>query len=107
MDSVIHPLYVEQNLANWYGLPKERAYSFIGKYGLPNEATISRLIWYNNWPWKRTILHRTTVPHNFPLPHVDFLEQTIDYRTPLRLYDEIAKYDGSVYLDRTRGEASG
>lgn len=41
-----------------------------------------------------------------PAPHPDFLEQTINYRTPLDLNDDIAKFDGSVYLDRTKGEAS-
>lgn len=100
-----HP-YVDQLLSTWQGPPKEGAYMMIRKYGLPNEATASRLIWYYNGPWKRTIVHRDYVPHNFPAPHVDFLQQFIDYRVPADLFDEIAKYDGSVNLDRTGGEAS-
>ena len=51
----------------------------ISKYGAPNEATASRLIWYNTGPWKRTIVYRDEVPHNFPKPHTDVLEQFIDY----------------------------
>lgn len=98
--------YVDRILSTWQAHPKEGAYTMIRKYGLPNEATISRLIWYNNGPWKRTIVHREVVPHHFPAPHVDFLHQFIDYRVPVELFDEIARYDGSVYLDRTRGEAS-
>lgn len=64
------------------------------------------MIWYNNGPWKRTIVYRDAVPHNFPTTHPDFIEQTINYRTPLDCFDNIAHYDGSVYLDRTKGEAS-
>ncbi|MFD2922804.1 hypothetical protein [Halobacillus naozhouensis] len=78
----------------------------IEKYGSPNEATMSRLIWYNNGPWKRTIVYRDTVPHNFPTPHPDFLEQVIDYRIPVHLADELTWFDGSVYIDRTAGEVS-
>nr|WP_165767993.1 hypothetical protein [Virgibacillus indicus] len=78
----------------------------IEKYGVPQEATASRLIWHNNGPWKRTIVHRDAVPHNFPTPHPDFLEQTINYRTPVDLFDDIAFYDGSCYPDRTRGEVT-
>lgn len=98
--------YVNQILAHWEGKPLEGAKLMIQKYGYPQEATISRLIWYNNGTWKRTIVHRNTAPHNFPTPHQDFLEQTIDYRGPINLYDNVAAFDGSVYLDRTKGEVS-
>lgn len=100
------PYYVEQILHNWYQEPKDTAYMMIRKYGWPNEATLSRLIWYGNGSWKRTIIFRDPVPHYFPTPHWDYLEQTIDYRVPVNLFDEVAKFDGSVYLDRTKGEAS-
>lgn len=98
--------YVDQILNNWQGKPLEGEQTIINKYGYPHETTVSRLIWYNNGPWKRTIVYRDTVPHSFPTPHPDFLEQVIDYKVPLNLYDEVAKFDRSVYLDRTRGEAS-
>ncbi|CAM2845857.1 hypothetical protein PASE110613_04115 [Paenibacillus sediminis] len=65
-----------------------------------------RIIWHNNGPWKRTIVYLDTVPHNFPTPHLDYLEQTIDYKVPVQLFDELAQFDGSLYPDRTSGEAS-
>lgn len=98
--------FVKQIIANWPEKQKEGAMKIIEKYGVPQEATASRLIWYNNGPWKRTIVHRDAVPHNFPTPHPDFLEQTINYRTPVDLFDDIAFYDGSCYPDRTRGEVT-
>ncbi|WP_026700810.1 hypothetical protein [Salibacterium aidingense] len=98
--------YVEQILAHWQEPQRKGAVTIINKYGLPQEATASRLIWYRNGPWKQTIVHRDSVPHHFPTTHPDFLEQTIDYKTPLGRFDEIAMYDGSVYPDRTKGEVS-
>ncbi|WP_068676863.1 hypothetical protein [Oceanobacillus sp. Castelsardo] len=97
---------VNQILNTWKGKPLEGAKKIIKKYGNPNEATISKLIWYNNGPWKRTIVHRDTIPHNFPHPHPDFLEQTIDYRVPIHLYDDLAAFDGSTTIDRTKGEVT-
>mgnify|MGYP007064574982 FL=1 len=93
-------------LSYWQGPPLEGAKTIISKYGYPQEATMRRLIWYNSGPWKRTIVYKDPVPHNFPTPHLDFLKQTIDYKVPVHLYDAIAAFDGSVYLDRTTGEAS-
>ncbi|GAB3046591.1 hypothetical protein [Virgibacillus ainsalahensis] len=100
------PEFVENIIAIWPEQQRNGAIKIIEKYGLPEEATGSRLMWYNNGPWKRTIVHRDAVPHNFPTPHPDFLEQTIDYRTPLDAYDAIAYYDGSCRPDRTKGEVT-
>ncbi|MEX2153654.1 MAG: hypothetical protein WD825_09970 [Gemmatimonadaceae bacterium] len=46
------------------------------------------------------------MPHSFPKPHTDLLEQFIDYRVPVDKYDELAAYDGSVIVERTKGEIS-
>lgn len=98
--------FLEQLLSSWQENQREGALKIIEKYGFPQEATVSRFIWYNNGPWKHTIVYRDAVPHHFPTTHQDFLEQTIDYRTPPVLFDKIALYDGSVYPDRTKGEVS-
>jgi hypothetical protein len=39
--------------------------------------------------------------------HTDFLTQVINYRVPPDKFDDIAKFDGSILLDRTKGEAAG
>jgi hypothetical protein len=59
----IHPV-LDQILANWEEHPKQGALMMIGKYGLPREATISRLIWYNNGPWKQGKRLRLNVTKN-------------------------------------------
>jgi hypothetical protein len=97
---------VDAILGGWPETPQKVARKTIDKYGPPNEATPSRLIWFNNGPWKRTIIYRDEVPHNFPKPHTDLLEQFIDYQIPIDKYDDLAAYDGSVVPERTKGEIS-
>ncbi|MBW3571302.1 MAG: hypothetical protein KY467_09360 [Gemmatimonadetes bacterium] len=93
-------------IAGWPQTSREVAQTIIQKYGAPSEATASMLVWHNNGPWKRTIVYRDTVPHHFPMPHPDLLEQVVDYRAPLDRYDDLAMYDGSVIVERTKGEIS-
>jgi hypothetical protein len=64
------------------------------------------LVWNNNGPWKRTILFKKEIPHDFPAPRTDFLQQVIDYRVPPDKVSELANYDGSVIVERTKGELS-
>ena len=73
---------------------------------LLSEAIPSRLIWYDNGPWKRTVVYRHEIPHNFPQPHTDVVEQFIDYHVPPERLSELAKFDGSLIVERTAGEVS-
>jgi len=97
---------VRSILEDWAPMPKKSAHQTIDKYGPPNEAIASRLIWYNNGPWKRTIVYRDEVLHNFPAPHTDVIEQFIDYSVPPEKFGELAEFDGSVIVERTKGEVS-
>ena len=97
---------VEKIIEDWPAPQKNIAGQMIEKYGPPNEATRTKLFWYNNGPWKRTELSRDVVVHNWPTVHTDFLTQTIDYRVPPEMFHMIALFDGSIICDRTRGEVS-
>jgi hypothetical protein len=97
---------VEQLIGDWPSVSRTAAGDMMKKYGPPNEGTPSRLIWFENGPWKRTIVYRDPVPHNFPKPHEDVLEQFVDYRLPIDKYDDVAAFDGSVVVERTKGEMS-
>lgn len=97
---------VQTIITDWNAMSKKSASQTIEKYGLPNEATQSRLIWYNNGPWKRTIVYRDEIPHNFPQPHTDVIENTINYSVPHDMFSELAKFDGSIIVERTKGEVS-
>lgn len=97
---------VDNILRDWPSPPRDVAEKTIQKYGLPNEATYSKLIWYNSGPWKRTEIQRDEIPHKFPTPHTDYLSQYIDYKVPTELARDITEFDGSVLFDRTRGEVA-
>ena len=92
--------------SSWPDGTKEVIKKTIAKYGAPLEATASMLVWHNNAPWKRTIIYKEEVAHDFPMAHVDVMQQFIDFRVEPDKYDEMAKYDGSVVLERTNGEMS-
>jgi hypothetical protein len=64
------------------------------------------LLWHKNGPWKRTIVNKEEVDHDFPMPHKDVMEQFVNYKVPPEKFDELAKYDGSVIVERTKGELS-
>lgn len=96
----------EQAMADWKQKPKETAQKLIAKYGQPDEVTSRRLVWHNNGQWKRTEIMNDDVQHDFPVPHTDFLKQTIDFRVPSDKFDELAMFDGSITAERTRGELS-
>jgi hypothetical protein len=95
---------VEAIIASWPEAPKEGARQMLEQYGPPNEATPTKLYWYHNGPWKRTLITSDVLTHNFPAPHSDFLTQWIDYPVPVDMVDAITRYDGSCLVDRTAGE---
>jgi len=91
---------------SWPKEAKKSAEMMLQKYGQPDEITAMRLVWHDNGPWKRTIVTKEETDHAFPMPHKDVLEQVIDYRVPTDKVDDLAAYDGSVIVERTKGELS-
>lgn len=104
--SVMAQQTVEKIMADWPAQPKKSAEKIIAKYGKPQEATASMLVWHKNGPWKRTVVGRVESPHDFPKPHTDLMVQTIDYRVPPEKLSALSAYDGSVFVERTVGELS-
>jgi hypothetical protein len=98
---------VEDVIKDWPKEPRESATRLIEYYGQPDEYSPSQLVWHNTKDgWKRTVLSREEVPHDFPAHHTDFLEQFINYRVPIEMFSPLAEYDGSVIVERTKGELS-
>jgi hypothetical protein len=78
----------------------------IAKYGNPDVVGDRMLVWFDTGPFTKTVLMRDAAPHDFPMPHVDYLTQTALYRVPADKVDDLFEYDGSVWVHRTRGELS-
>ena len=103
---VMPKLGVKSIINDWPQDSRASAQLIINKYGEPDEAIPSRLIWYNNGPWKHTIVYRDTVKHNFPYPHSDGIEQTVSHEIPMEKACELVAFNGSLVFCCTRGEIS-
>lgn len=90
----------------WPEESREAAQLVIDQYGEPDEIADSQLIWHKPGPWKRIVASKAFYEHNFPAPHTDSVESVIDYRVPVDKFSELAKFDGSVIVERTVGEVS-
>lgn len=90
----------------WPYESREAAELVIQAYGEPDEATESELIWHHAGPWKRIIATKDFYAHEFPAPHYDSVESFIDYRVPPEKASDLARFDGSVIVERTAGELS-
>lgn len=101
------PAHIEQlpvSLTDWPVASRRVAENMVARYGLPNEATESQLIWHYNSPWKRTVVFREGTLHGFPRPHLDVVAQTVDYQVPIPKIEELAYFDGSIVVDITKEE---
>lgn len=94
------------DLSGWHEASQKAAKEMMDQYGEPDGVTDTMLIWDDTAPWKRTIVYKEAVQHDFPMPHPDVLEQFIDYDVPVEFFDDLAAYDGSVIVERTKGEIS-
>ena len=90
-------------MSGWPASAQKAAADMIMKYGAPQEVTPTMLKWRNNGPWKYTRISNYETPHCFPAPHPDVMEQAINYRVPVAMFDDLAAYDGSVTVDRSQG----
>ncbi len=96
--------WAARNLKDWPVDRQVLAAHLVTRYGEPQEVSSRSLAWYDNGPWKRTILYKDGDLHNFPLAHRDVLWQTLNYKVPLNKVVALMTYDGSILIDRTRGE---
>lgn len=72
-------------------------------YGNPAEVTPTTIVWHNNGPWSKTVISKMETKHDFPKMHMDCMEQCISYKVPLDKFNDLARFDGSVTVDRTQG----
>jgi len=91
------------SISDWPQVCQKAAKEMMGKYGDPNEGTPTRLIWREKGPFKEIILLSEAFPHAFPKPHEDCLEHVVEFKVPAEKVADLAKFDGSIIVDRTRG----
>lgn len=94
---------VDRILREWPDSHVKTAHELISRYGRADEVTENALVWRNNGPWVRTMLMKEEFEHNWPSPHVDYLQQGVYMKVPKEKVGDIARFDGSVIVDRTSG----
>ena len=97
---------VTAQIGNWGQQQRATAQMMMEKYGPPQGVDPERLTWYEAGDFKRIELSRQADAHDFPLPHLDYLEHTVAYRVDPDFVSELTAFDGSATVDRTRGELS-
>ena len=97
---------VDKVLSGWPPGPRLAGQEMMAKYGAPREVTPDRVIWHNAGPYKRIMLTREELPHDFPLTHMDYLEHTINYNVPPDKTDDVHAFDASITIYRVAGELS-
>ncbi len=98
--------HVDQHVADWPARPRAAVKQMMDKYGVPLEVSAESIIWHNAGPYKRIMVTRKEVPHDFPKPHMDFLEHTISYNVPTEKVEELVAFDASMTINKTAGEMS-
>ena len=93
-------------VASWPASQRETIAMMTAKYGEPTVVGDRMVVWYGTGPFVKTAVARDEVPHNFPMPHTDYLTQTVKHRVPADKLAALNEYDGSVFYHRTRGELS-
>jgi len=106
METVMQRRTGTEIIRGWPEESREAARLVINKYCEPDEATDSYLVWHKPGPWKRIVASKAFYEHRFPTPHIDSVESVIDYHVPVDKFDDIARFDGSVIIERTVGEIS-
>src|SRR5438132_14388699 len=73
----------DPNLDGWSQEHKDAVQKMTEKYGKPNESTANMVVWHNNGPWKKTVIYKEDIEHNFPKKHHDFIQQYVNFKTPI------------------------
>lgn len=96
-------LTVAQFTAEWKEGPQKAAKLMQEKYGDPSGMMPNKLIWTDKGPFIEIILINEEIQHDFPVPHKDFLQHVVEFKVPTDKIGELAAFDGSIIVDRTRG----
>jgi hypothetical protein len=98
---------IDNRISSWPEASKRATKETIGKYGFPQYTTDEVLVWNDVHPYKRIMVFKEEITHDFPKHHTDVIEHVVDYRVPNgNKISQAWKFDGSVVFARTKGEMS-
>lgn len=93
-------------IESWPAKTKKAAQALIEKYGQPNGMTDKMLVWDDKEPWAQVTVYRDAFADEVPIPHQDFVENTVEYKVPENKIADLIKFDRALVIDETRGTLS-
>ncbi|MCR4294275.1 MAG: hypothetical protein NUW21_01980 [Elusimicrobia bacterium] len=96
----------ESVIKNWPKKVQADARMLIDRYGEPSSVEDDRLVWTDNGPWKRTVMHKEGLTRSMIGRSRDHLEQVISREVPEEKVAELEKFDKRIKVDRDAGELS-
>lgn len=82
------------------------ARAMIEKYGAPSRFGDHALYWYDNGPWKKTVVYRDAATHSLFRRGGDILEQTVAYQVSRDSLDDLRRFDSALSMDPRTDELS-
>ncbi|UPT74785.1 MAG: hypothetical protein M0D55_03435 [Elusimicrobiota bacterium] len=93
----------ETIILSWPTYSYRLARAMIAQYGQPTEARDEALVWHDNGPWKRTVVHREAPGGRAFKRNKGRLEQSAAYRADPAKLDLLARYDREIEADLSEG----
>lgn len=87
----------------WPAFSYRLARQMISKYGQPAEAGDHSLIWRDNAPWKRTVVHRAPPGGGVLQRNRGRLEQSVAYKVPEAKLGLLSRFDKDIEGDAKAG----
>lgn len=96
----------ESVIMNWPKEVQEQARALVERYGEPGASDANALVWLDNGPWRKTVLHREGFTHSVMGRDRDHLEQVISYQVPEEKVAELQRFDKRISVNRAADELS-
>lgn len=90
-------------IKDWPTNTQKAVESTVKLYGEPSSSSANEIVWRHVGTWEIIRISKNETPHNFPIAHTDYMQQTIYHDVPEDKMDELGAFDGSVTFDRTQG----
>jgi hypothetical protein len=91
-------------IQSWPTPTRTLARRMISKYGVPDRFGEHALYWYDNGPWRRTVVYRDSLTRSFLRKNKDFLEQSVGYQVSVDDVETLKRFDKGVGIDANTGE---
>ena len=80
--------------------------ALVEEYGIPNRLNEVEVVWYDNGPWRKTVVHRDSWSRLLGIRDNDNLEQIIGYRVPGDKIRSLKRFGRRIEFDKAGGELS-